>query len=98
MDPSLFEALPGVSCGTNRDFDIPGMSLQAARHLLGGVADRLRDDPLAAEVLNRLEWPIGLAMGHDPLRQDRSHPGKLLQLRHVGPVGRDLLLNCICRE
>ncbi len=34
MDPSLFQARAGQACGDNRSFDIPGMSLEAARHLL----------------------------------------------------------------
>jgi hypothetical protein len=34
MDPQLFDDRPGQACGAERSFDIPGMSLQAARHLL----------------------------------------------------------------
>ena len=34
LDPSLFVTQPGASCGRSRSRDIPGMSLQAARHLL----------------------------------------------------------------
>lgn len=34
MDPSLFNARAGSACGVNRSFDIPGVSLNAARHLL----------------------------------------------------------------
>lgn len=34
MDESLFDARAGEACGTSRGFDIPGVSLNAARHLL----------------------------------------------------------------
>jgi len=34
MPASLFVDVPGASCGDTRSFDIPGMSLNAARHLL----------------------------------------------------------------
>jgi hypothetical protein len=34
MDRSLFEPIAGLACGDSRDDDIPGMSLNAARHLL----------------------------------------------------------------
>jgi hypothetical protein len=34
MDAQLFDALPGQACGDENNTDIPGMSLQAARHLL----------------------------------------------------------------
>jgi len=34
MTSDLFDARAGASCGENRSFDIPGVSLNAARHLL----------------------------------------------------------------
>jgi hypothetical protein len=34
MDSSLFVPREGLACGTVNDFDVPGMSLNAARHLL----------------------------------------------------------------
>jgi hypothetical protein len=34
MDPNLFDARNGTSCGESAQFDIPGVSLNAARHLL----------------------------------------------------------------
>lgn len=34
LEPQLFTARPGTSCGDTRNRDIPGMSLEAARHLL----------------------------------------------------------------
>ena len=39
MDAQLFEDLPGQACGAERSADIPGMSLQAARHLLTHPTD-----------------------------------------------------------
>lgn len=34
LEPQLFTARPGMACGDSRSRDIPGMSLEAARHLL----------------------------------------------------------------
>jgi hypothetical protein len=34
MDPSLFEPRAGTACEDSNGFDVPGMSLEAARHLL----------------------------------------------------------------
>lgn len=34
LDPNLFDARAGAACGQSRGFDIPGVSLEAARHLL----------------------------------------------------------------
>lgn len=34
MDPELFALRPGEACGVPRNVDVPGMSLEAARHLL----------------------------------------------------------------
>ena len=42
MDSSLFVDRPGSSCGANRSFDVPGMSLNAARHLLTHPAEPAR--------------------------------------------------------
>jgi hypothetical protein len=42
MDASLFVDRPGASCGNNRSFDVPGMSLNAARHLLTHPTDPAR--------------------------------------------------------
>lgn len=42
MDPALFEPLAGTACGRQRDYDVPGMSLQAARHLLTHPSDPAR--------------------------------------------------------
>ncbi len=39
MDAQLFDDLPGQSCGAENSEDIPGMSLQAARHLLTHPTD-----------------------------------------------------------
>ncbi len=34
MDPALFDFKSGLACNASRSFDIPGMSMEAARHLL----------------------------------------------------------------
>lgn len=39
MDESLFERRSGTSCGVDDTFDIPGVSLEAARHLLTHPTD-----------------------------------------------------------
>lgn len=78
-----------MSTGQSTSWSVGGATSLGNNQVPDGGQLGLTDAGHVEKVLDGIEPPVGVPVGHDPVCQYRTHPGEGLQFGGCGPVERD---------